>query len=84
MFYGKILDPLDTQFKTRENKVEGCVSQVWVRACLDKDKNVFYQADSDSVLTKGLVALLVNGLSGRPVQEVLRISPNFVVHPGLQ
>ncbi|KAG8492768.1 hypothetical protein CXB51_010242 [Gossypium anomalum] len=84
MFYGKNLNPLDTQFKTKENKVEGCVSQVWVRAYLDKDKNVVYQADSDSVLTKGLAALLVNGLSGRPVQEVLRVSPDFAVLLGLQ
>lgn len=84
MFYGKNLKPLDTQFKTRENKVEGCVSQVWVRAYLDKDKNVFYEADSDSVLTKGLAALLVQGLSGRSVPEVLRISPDFVVLLGLQ
>ncbi|XP_022716651.1 sufE-like protein 1, chloroplastic/mitochondrial [Durio zibethinus] len=84
MFYGKNLKPLDTQFKTKENKVEGCVSQVWVRAYLDKDRNVVYEADSDSVLTKGLAALLVNGLSGRPVQEVLRVSPDFAVLLGLQ
>ncbi|XWS27678.1 hypothetical protein CRYUN_Cryun25bG0002000 [Craigia yunnanensis] len=84
MFYGKNLKPLDTQFKTKENKVEGCVSQVWVRAYFDKDKNVVYEADSDSVLTKGLAALLVNGLSGRPVQEVLRVSPDFAVLLGLQ
>ncbi|KAG4203733.1 hypothetical protein ERO13_A04G002600v2 [Gossypium hirsutum] len=84
MFYGKNLNSLDTQFKTKENKVEGCVSQVWVRAYLDKNTNVVYQADSDSVLTKGLAALLVNGLSGRPVQEVLRVSPDFAVLLGLQ
>ena len=84
MFYGKNLKPLDTQFKTKENKVEGCVSQVWMRAYLDKDKNVVYEADSDSILTKGLAALLVNGLSGRPVQEVLRVSPDFAVLLGLQ
>lgn len=84
MFYGKNLKPLDAQFKTRENKVEGCVSQVWVRAFLDQDKNVVYEADSDSVLTKGLAALLVQGLSGRPVSEVIRISPDFVVLLGLQ
>ncbi|KAL4312610.1 hypothetical protein GQ457_01G054440 [Hibiscus cannabinus] len=84
MFYGKNLNPLDAQFKTKENKVEGCVSQVWVRAYLDEDKNVFYQADSDSVLTKGLAALLVNGLSGRPAQEILRVSPDFAVLLGLQ
>lgn len=84
MFYGKNLKPLDAQFKTRENKVEGCVSQVWVRAFLDQDKNVVYEADSDSVLTKGLAALLVQGLSGRPVSEVVRISPDFAVLLGLQ
>ncbi|KAJ1396211.1 hypothetical protein SESBI_32711 [Sesbania bispinosa] len=62
--YGKNLKPLDAQFKSKENKVEGCVSQVWVRAFLDQDKNVVYEADSDSVLTKGLAALLVQGVFG--------------------
>ncbi|GLT79568.1 hypothetical protein SLA2020_510510 [Shorea laevis] len=84
MFYGKNLKPLDTQFKTSANKVEGCVSQVWVRAYLDEERNVVYEADSDSVLTKGLAALLVNGLSGRPVEEILRVSPDFAVLLGLQ
>ncbi|KAK9268890.1 hypothetical protein L1049_000655 [Liquidambar formosana] len=84
LFYGKSLIPLDTQFKTTENKVQGCVSQVWVRAYLDSDKNVVFEADSDSVLTKGLAALLVQGLSGRPVEEVLRVSPDFVMLLGLQ
>jgi sulfur transfer protein SufE len=68
----------------KENKVEGCVSQVWVRAYLDSDKNVVFEADSDSVLTKGLAALLVNGLSGRPVEEFLRVSPDFAMLLGLQ
>ncbi|KAJ6417564.1 hypothetical protein OIU84_003316 [Salix udensis] len=84
LFYGKNLKPLDSEFKTRENKVEGCVSQVWVRAYLDLEKNVVFEADSDSVLTKGLAALLVQGLSGRPVEEVLRVSPDFIVLLGLQ
>lgn len=77
----KTLDPI---FKTSENKVQGCVSQVWVRAYLDSDKNVVFQADSDSVLTKGLAALLVQGLSGRAVEEIIRVSPNFAVLLGLQ
>ncbi|KAG5546754.1 hypothetical protein RHGRI_018809 [Rhododendron griersonianum] len=79
LFYGKNLKPLETRFKTSENKVQGCVSQVWVRACLDSDKNVVFEADSDSGFTKGLAALLVLGLSGRPVEEILRVSPDFVV-----
>lgn len=84
LFYGKNLKPLDAQFKTSENKVQGCVSQVWVRAYRDSDKNVIFEADSDSVLTKGLAALLVQGLSGRPVEEIVRVSPDFVVLLGLQ
>ncbi|KAM2046958.1 hypothetical protein ACFX1T_005683 [Malus domestica] len=84
LFYGKNLKPLNDRFKTKQNKVEGCVSQVWVRAYLDSEKNVFFEADSDSVLTKGLAALLVSGLSGRPVDEVFRVSPDFAVLLGLQ
>ncbi|KAK7855550.1 sufe-like protein 1 [Quercus suber] len=84
VLYGKNLKPLETQFKTKDNKVEGCVSQVWVRADLNSDNNVVFEADSDSVLTKGLAALLVNGLSGRPVDEVIQVSPDFVVLLGLQ
>lgn len=84
MFYGRNLNPLETQHKTSENKVQGCVSQVWVRAHLDNDKNVIFEADSDSVLTKGLAALLVQGLSGRPVEEIVRVTPDFAVLLGLQ
>ncbi|KAL0000453.1 hypothetical protein SO802_014234 [Lithocarpus litseifolius] len=84
LYYDKNLKPLKIQFKTKDNKVEGCVSQVWVRAYLDSDNNVVFEADSDSVLTKGLAALLVNGLSGRPVNEVIQVSPDFVVLLGLQ
>ncbi|KAL3646264.1 SufE-like protein 1, chloroplastic/mitochondrial [Castilleja foliolosa] len=84
LFYGRNLNPLESQFKTSENKVQGCVSQVWVRAYLDNDRNVIFETDSDSVLTKGLAALLVQGLSGRPVEEIVRVSPDFVVLLGLQ
>ncbi|KAL8142145.1 hypothetical protein V2J09_015177 [Rumex salicifolius] len=84
LFYGHNLSPLDERYKTRENKVEGCVSQVWVRAYLDPDKNVWFEADSDSVLTKGLAALLVQGLSGRPVPEIIRVTPDFITLLGLQ
>ncbi|KAI3708729.1 hypothetical protein L2E82_38141 [Cichorium intybus] len=86
LFYGKNLKPLDTQFKTDENKVKGCVSQVWLRAYFDDShkKTVIFEADSDALITKGLAALLVQGLSGSIVQEILRISPDFIVLLGLQ
>lgn len=84
LFYGKNLKPLEPQFKTNDNKVQGCVSQVWVRAYLDPNRNVVYEADSDSGLTKGLAALLVQGLSGRPVNEIIRVTPDFATLLGLQ
>lgn len=84
LFYGRNLKPLDSRFKISENKVQGCVSQVWVRAYFDDDKNVIFEADSDSVLTKGLAALLVQGLSGQPVEEIVRVSPDFAMLLGLQ
>ncbi|XP_059291385.1 sufE-like protein 1, chloroplastic/mitochondrial [Lycium ferocissimum] len=84
LFYGKNLKPLDAQYKTNENKVQGCVSQVWVRAYFDSERSVIFEADSDSVLTKGLAALLVQGLSGRPVEEIVRVSPDFALLLGLQ
>lgn len=86
MFYGKNLKSLDTQFKTDENKVKGCVSQVWLRAYFDDSdkKTVVFEADSDALITKGLAALLVQGLSGSTVEEILRISPDFIVLLGLK
>ncbi|XP_042039822.1 sufE-like protein 1, chloroplastic/mitochondrial [Salvia splendens] len=84
LFYGRNLNTLDSKYKTPENKVQGCVSQVWVRAYFDEDKNVIFEADSDSMLTKGLAALLVQGLSGRPVEEIVRVSPDFATLLGLQ
>lgn len=84
LFYAQKLPPFDKKYQTNDNKVQGCVSQVWVRATLDDDRNVWFEAESDSVLTKGLAALLVKGLSGRPASEILRVSPEFVTLLGLQ
>ncbi|KAL2544324.1 sufE-like protein 1 [Forsythia ovata] len=58
--------------------------QVRDRAYLENDKNVIFEADSDLLLTKGLAVLLVQGLSSQHVEEILRVSPDFVVLLGLQ
>lgn len=84
LWYGKNLSPLGEEYCTKENKVEGCVSQVWVVCRLDEDRRVWFQAQSDSVLTKGLAALLVEGLSGATVEEVLKVTPDFVHMLGLK
>ncbi|CAI9100058.1 OLC1v1036979C1 [Oldenlandia corymbosa var. corymbosa] len=85
LFYGSNLKPLDAQYKSCENQVVGCISQIWVRAYIDgDDKNVVFEADSNSLFTKGLAALLVKGLSGRPVEEIVKVSPDFAPMLGLQ
>jgi sulfur transfer protein SufE/stress-induced morphogen len=84
LYYGQKLKPLAKEFCIPENKVNGCVSQVWVVCKLGEDGRVYFEAESDSALTKGLAALLVDGLSGATPAEVLKVSPDFVQKLGLQ
>ena len=80
----KSLEALPAAEQRAENKVEGCVSQVWVVAELDRGGLLRYRADSDSQLTKGLAALLVRGLSGAEPREVLTLRPGFIDELGLR
>ncbi len=77
LWFAKKLEPFPEDQKTPENKVQGCVSQVFVIADLD-DGKVVYQADSDAQITKGLVALLVKGLNGLTPQDIVTLSPDFI------
>jgi len=83
LFFASKLDPLPVEDQVETNRVHGCVSQVWVKAWLAEDL-VHFQADSDSQLTKGLAALLVQGLSGCSPQEILKIQPDFIEMLGLK
>lgn len=80
---GSELAPMDPTLKISDNKVRGCLSNVYVHATLDKEKNIHYTADADSQLTKGLVGLLVIGFSGYPIDEILKVKPDFIIHTGL-
>ena len=82
LWFAKKLDPLPEQEKTPENKVPGCVSQVFVTASLDQG-GVVYRADSDAQITKGLVALLVQGMNGLTPEQILDLSPDFIKDTGL-
>ncbi|KAJ6818391.1 putative sufE-like protein 1, chloroplastic/mitochondrial [Iris pallida] len=83
--YGSRLPPYPPEFRTDAHRVRGCVSQVWIRAYPDPadPSRVRFDADSDSQLTKGLAALLVNGLSGETPSAVASVSPDFVSLLGL-
>jgi cysteine desulfuration protein SufE len=82
LVYAKKLKPLPENSKIPENKVNGCVSQVYITANLEEGK-VCYQGDSDAQLVKGLVALLIEGLNGLTPEEILQVSPDFIEQTGL-
>lgn len=83
LWYAKKLQQMPEEFKTPENKVQGCVSQVYITADL-KDGKVWYQGDSDAQLVKGLVAFLIEGLNGLTPEEILQVTPDFIEATGLK
>ena len=83
LWYAKKLAEIPQESKTPENKVNGCVSQVYITADFQDDK-VWYKGDSDAQLVKGLVALLIEGLNGLSPEEILAITPDFIEETGLK
>ncbi|WP_373525104.1 SufE family protein [Nostoc sp.] len=82
IWYAQKLNEFPEGDKLPENKVPGCVSQVYITAALDDGKVVF-KGDSDSQLTKGLVGLLVEGLDGLTPTEIVQLTPDFIQVTGL-
>ncbi|MGH8002450.1 MAG: SufE family protein [Brasilonema sp.] len=82
IWYGQRLKEFPEADKLPENKVSGCVSQVYITATLE-DGKVILQGDSDSQLTKGLVGLLVEGLNGLTPSEIVQLTPDFIQETGL-
>ncbi|NES24343.1 MAG: SufE family protein [Symploca sp. SIO3E6] len=82
LWYAKKLKEMPEAGKIPDNKVPGCVSQVFITANLE-DGKVWYQGDSDAQLVKGLVALLIEGLNGLTPDEIVEITPDFIQETGL-
>ncbi len=80
---GKSLPLIDTQFKTEDNIIKGCQSKVWVHATLQENK-VTYTADSDAIITKGIVALLVRVFSNQHPKAILEANTDFINEIGLK
>ncbi|MEM1241218.1 MAG: SufE family protein [Cyanobacteria bacterium P01_H01_bin.26] len=78
LWYAKRLEGFPEDNKTPENKVKGCVSQVYITASTDDDGHVSFQGDSDAQITKGLVALLIEGLKGLPPSDIVQLEPDFI------
>lgn len=80
---GKSLPIIDEKFKTDENLVKGCQSKVWLHAELIGNK-IQFTADSDAVITKGIIALLIRVLSSRTCEEVINAELKFIDKIGLK
>lgn len=80
---GKSLPPLEDIYKKDENKVTGCQSQVWLSAEM-KDGKIYYKADSDAIITKGLIALLIRVLSGQKPGDVADAKLGFLDKIGMR
>jgi cysteine desulfuration protein SufE len=79
---GKRLPVLDVKHKTDENRVRGCQSSVWLIADYI-DGKLFYQADSDAMIVKGLISMLIRVLSGRTVDEIIEAKLDFIREIGM-
>ncbi len=80
---GKSLPAIDERFKDEAHKIHGCQSQVWIHAEMD-DGRVWYTGDSDAMITKGLVAILVRVLSGQPPEAIATADLAFLDEIGLK
>jgi cysteine desulfuration protein SufE len=80
---GKGLPIIEEQFKTEDNIIKGCQSKVWVHA-EEKDGKVVFSADSDAILTKGIIAILIRAFSNQTPAEILAANTDFVDEIGLK
>lgn len=80
---GKTLPALSEEYKTEENRIHGCQSRVWLHAYPENGTAVF-EADSDALITKGIIALLVKVLSNQPLDDILHADLYFIEKTGLQ
>ncbi|MBK1828950.1 SufE family protein [Haloferula rosea] len=80
---GKRLAEMDDSLKTEDRLIKGCQSQVWLEANVDGD-TIHYQADSDSVITKGMIALFIRVLDGEPIDDILTADLSFIDKTGLK
>ena len=83
LWLAKKLEPMPAEQQTEAIKVKGCVSQVFVQGRLEQGL-MRWQGDSDALITKGLLALLIHGLDGLTPEQVQSMDPAFIAATGLQ
>jgi cysteine desulfuration protein SufE len=80
---GNDLDTLDNKYKTEQNLIDGCQSRVWLQ-CDNVDGKLVFTADSDAMIVKGIIALLVQVISGHTPKEILDADLYFIDNIGLR
>ena len=80
---GKECPAIDEKDKTEANLIKGCQSRVWV-SCEYRDGKVYFKADSDAVITKGIISLLIRVYSGQAPKDILDNEPMFIDQIGLK
>ncbi|WP_340075945.1 SufE family protein [Leptobacterium sp. I13] len=80
---GKSLPLIEEKYKTDDNLIKGCQSKVWVHAELKDDKLVF-TADSDAIITKGIIAILIRAFSNQKPQDIIEADTTFIDEIGLK
>ena len=80
---GKALPLIDEEFKTEDNIIKGCQSKVWVHAEKIGD-NIVFTADSDAILTKGIIAILIRAFSNQKPSDILDANTDFIDAIGLK
>tara|TARA_X000001036_G_scaffold178036_2_gene168575 strand:+ start:824 stop:1195 length:372 start_codon:yes stop_codon:yes gene_type:complete len=80
---GKSLPVIKTQYKTQENIIRGCQSKVWLYA-ENIDNKLIFTADSDAIITKGIIAILIRAFSNQSAEEIINAKTDFVEKIGLK
>jgi len=80
---GKSIDKIEDNYKTDAYTIKGCQSKVWLYA-EKKDNHIVYTADSDAILTKGIIGLLLRVYSNQPAEEILKSDTDFIDEIGLK
>lgn len=80
---GKTLPIIDAEYKTEANIIKGCQSKVWLHG-EEKDGKVVFSADSDAILTKGIIAILIRVFSHQKASDILEANTDFIDQIGLK
>ena len=80
---GKSLPLIEEQYKTDDNTIKGCQSKVWLHS-VEKEGNIVFTADSDAIITKGIIAILIRVFSNQKASAILEADTQFIDKIGLK